>query len=135
MKKLKTVLLIVFLGAITSTGFAQKAKKEKENNNSGYEFKGPYYEGLARVKNADKKWGFVDTTGNVVVKPKYNEVENFKDGLAKVRTGTKWGLVDNTGREVIKPTFEAIYEFINGKAQVLLNGEKYYMNREGQRVE
>jgi hypothetical protein len=134
MKYLRTLLLIYILG-FSASAFGQKAKEKAEKNNGGYEFKGPYYEGLARVKNSDKKWGFVDTTGNVVVKPKYNAVENFSDGLARVRTGTKWGLVDKSGNEVIKPTFDAIYEFINGKAQVLLNGEKYYMNKQGQRVD
>lgn len=134
MKKIKALLLLIILGTAISPGFAQKAKAKAEKDKSGYDFKGPYYEGLARVEK-EHKWGFVDTIGNVVVKLKYNQVENFSDGIARVRIGTKWGLVDNSGNEVIKPTFDAIYEFINGKAQVLLNGEKYYMNKQGQRVD
>jgi hypothetical protein len=135
MKHFKFICLTLLVVFSINSSYAQKGKtKEKTGIGAKYDYMGPFYEGLARVK-LEKKWGFIDTTGNVVVKPKYNEVENFKEGLAKVRTGTKWGLVDKSGNEVIKPTFDAIYEFINGKARVLLNGEEYYMNQQGQRVD
>ena len=65
-------LLIILFSATTS--FAQKGKTKPKS--SKYEFQGPYCNGLARVKTAEKKWGFIDTTGNVVVAPKYNEVTN-----------------------------------------------------------
>ena len=134
MKTFFSILFTVSFLIFSQNSFAQKGtKKEKTGPLAKYDYAGPFYEGLARIK-LEKKWGFADSTGNVVVKPKYNEVENFKDGLAKVRTDTKWGLVDKSGNEVIKPTFDAIYEFINDRAMVLLNGEKYYMNRQGQRV-
>ncbi len=107
--------------------FAQKAKS------SSYDYQGPYCNGLARVKS-NQKWGFIDSTGSVIIPLKYNEVTNFSDGLAKVRLGSKWGLMNSSGKEIIKPTFTFIDEFIDGKAMVLLNGEKYYMNKEGIRV-
>jgi len=44
---------------------------------------GPFAEGLAPV-SIKEKWGFVDTTGNFVVKPKYDFVGAFGDGLAPV---------------------------------------------------
>ena len=95
---------------------------------------GSFNQGLAKVKK-EKKWGFIDTTGNVVVKSKYNEVENFSDGSARVRLGQKWGLVDTTGAEIIKPTFDWIYDYdANGVAKVKLNGMEYYMDKRGQRV-
>lgn len=135
MKTFRSAIVAFCLLLAANSCFAQKGKtKEKTGLAAKYDYAGPFYEGLARVK-LEKKWGFVDTTGNVVVKPKYNEVSNFSDGIARVRTGTKWGLVDKSGNEIIKPTFDAIYDFVNGKAQVLLNGEKYYMNKQGQRVD
>lgn len=135
MKTLSTILAALVFLIFTQNSFAQKSpKKEKTGIGAKYDYMGPFYEGLARVK-LEKKWGFIDTTGNIVVKPKYNEVENFSDGIARVRTGTKWGLVGKDGNEIIKPTFDAIYEFVNDKARVLLNGEEYYMNKQGQRVD
>jgi len=126
---LKHFLLALILLFVASGSYAQKGKSKS----SKYDYQGPYCDGLARVKT-NQKWGFVDTTGNVVVPPKYNQVENFVDGLAKVRTGQRWGLVDKTGAVIIKPTFEWIYDFNDGIAKVKIDGEEYYMDRNGQRV-
>jgi hypothetical protein len=135
MKNITSFILVFILFFAANTILAQNGKtKEKTGVTAKYDYAGPFCQGVARVK-LDKKWGYIDTTGNVIIPPKYNEVENFSDGLARVRSGTKWGLVDISGREIIKPTFDAIYEFVNGKAKVLLNGEHYYMNKEGQRVD
>jgi WG containing repeat len=128
----KIVASIFFFMFLLHAGFAQKSKN-KTKTSSKYEIQGPYYDGLARVK-LNHKWGFIDTTGGVVVPLKYNEVSNFTDGLAKVRMGHKWGLVDTKGTVIIKPTFDAIFEFVNGKAKVLLEGKEYYMDKTGTRV-
>jgi hypothetical protein len=112
---------------------AQKSKSKTKEKSSAYEMQGPFCCGLARVKK-DHKWGYIDTTGNIVIPIKFNEVENFSDNLARVRKERKWGLYDNTGREIIKPTFDYIGPFINGKAKVAIDAEVYYMNTEGVRV-
>ena len=125
-------LVFIFLFSADAT-FAQKGKTKPKS--SKYEFQGPYCNGLARVKNAEKKWGFIDTTGGVVVPLKYNEVTNFVDGRARVRIGQKWGLIDTKGTVLRKPTFQSIGDFVNGVAKVLLEGEEYYMNMEGMRCD
>ena len=113
------------------SGFAQKSKDKPA---SKYDFQGPFCNGLARVKQK-LKWGFIDTTGGVVVPLKYNEVTNFSDGISKVRIGQKWGLIDTKGTVIIKPTFDAIFDFVDGKAKVMLDGQEYYMNKQGVRVD
>jgi hypothetical protein len=129
--QLKHFLVVLILLLVTTGSYAQKVKSKPKS--STYDYQGPYCDGLARVKT-NQKWGFIDTSGNVVVPPKYNQVENFVDGLAKVRTGQRWGLVDKTGAVIIKPTFEWIYDFQDGIAKVKIDGEEYYMDRNGQRV-
>lgn len=127
------IIITVFF--VSNISFAQKHEpKQKTGVTAKYDYAGPFCNGLARVKLA-KKWGYIDTTGNVVVSPKYNEAGNFDDGIARIRLGQKWGMIDVTGRELVKPTFDAILEFVNGKAKVLLNGQEYYMNKEGIRVD
>jgi hypothetical protein len=129
MKKLVLLLPVLFL---MSSLHAQK--KEKTGIYAKYEYVGSFNQGIAKVK-LNKKWGYVDTTGNVLISPKYNEAENFSGGLARVRLGQKWGLVDTTGAEVIKPTFDWIYDYDQfGVAKVKLNGQEYYMDRKGIRV-
>ena len=68
--------------------------------------------GLAAVKK-DGKWGYIDTTGAVVIPFQYNYAYSFSEGKAVVslgegRTGTNWegeeitewpmGLIDEQGR-------------------------------------
>ena len=134
-QRLRSLCLLLILAITVNTTFAQKEKtKQKTGVTAKYDAAGPFCNGLARVK-LNKKWGYIDTTGNVVVAPKYNEVENFSNGMARVRLGQKWGLLDVSGKEIIKPTFDWIYDFVNGKAKVKLNGQEYYMDKNGNRVD
>lgn len=68
---------------------------------------GEFSEGLARVKNDDKrgyigdyKWGYIDKTGKVVIPVEYFEAGDFSDGLAAV-LGSWWGVIDKTGKKVL----------------------------------
>lgn len=45
------------------------------------------------------KWGFVDTEGNLVINPEYEEALSFKNGLAAAKNSGKWGYI-NTDNEV-----------------------------------
>lgn len=59
----------------------------------------------------EKKWGFRDTKGNIVVAAKYAAVDDFSNGMAAVALKSetdnqlKWGFIDKTGKEVIPPKF------------------------------
>ncbi len=110
---------------------AQKYKAQKKGK---YDFMGPYCNGLAKVK-LKQKWGYIDTAGTEVIPLRYNEVENFSDGIARVRMDQKWGLMSSNGSIIIKPAFDWIYEFKNGIAKVRINGQEYFMDKTGQRVQ
>ncbi len=59
-----------------------------------------FSEGLGGIcKN--NKYGFIDTTGKIIVAPVYDDIRPFSQGLAAVRHGDKWGYIDKTGKEVI----------------------------------
>ncbi len=121
-------LFIVFIFSI-NVGFAQRHKKKISEKK--YEYQGPFCNGLAKVK-VNKKWGFIDTTGAMIVSPKYDEVENFNDGLARIRVSQKgWGLLNTSGVEIVKPMFIWIYDFENGKAKVKAGGQEGFIDRNG----
>lgn len=63
--------------------------------------------GLAAVAQ-DWKYGFVDTTGKVVIPFKYDRVESFKQGIAKVWIGNRVGYINRKGEDVIPLTFDAL---------------------------
>ncbi|MEG1700059.1 MAG: WG repeat-containing protein, partial [Alistipes sp.] len=47
------------------------------------------------------KRGFVDKNGTVVIPLKYDDVGNFREGLAGVRLNGKYGYIDKNGTVVI----------------------------------
>lgn len=46
---------------------------------------GNFKEGLAAVMDENRKWGYVDTIGNLVIPFMYDEANEFNSGMAKVR--------------------------------------------------
>lgn len=92
-----------------------------------YHVNGPFREGLAAVSTALGKgstltrYGFMDSTGQVVFDPVYDAVQWFSDGLAFVRKGKKTGAVDRAGKLVIPMEYDGVvepYGFRDGLAQV-----------------
>jgi len=64
-----------------------------------------YFDGLAKFQTQGK-WGFVDTTGNVIVKPIYDYVGNFINGRANIEINGKQGYINKKGTVVIKQKFD-----------------------------
>jgi hypothetical protein len=57
----------------------------------------------------NRKYGFLDTNGRIVVQFKYDKVESFRNGIAKFWLG--WqnvGYINSTGKEIIHPNFAAM---------------------------
>ncbi|MFH0888875.1 MAG: WG repeat-containing protein [Planctomycetota bacterium] len=66
-----------------------------------------FFEGLASVL-IDGKWGYIDITGKIVIKPQFVSAWNFSEGLAYVQIDDKNALdknayIDKTGQIVIGP--------------------------------
>lgn len=86
-----------------------------------------FSQGLAPVRMKDKKFGFIDTKGKLVIPDQFESVGYFSNGLAWAKTtDKKLGYIDETGKWVIKPEFEAGKEFdpVSGLARVK-KGEKW----------
>ncbi|HLW31904.1 MAG TPA: WG repeat-containing protein [Aequorivita sp.] len=67
-----------------------------------------FSEGMAAMAQ-NRKYGFVDTTGKVVVPFKYDKVESFINGIAKVWVGWRYvGYINRKGEEIIPADFEAM---------------------------
>ena len=59
------------------------------------------------------RWGYIDTTGKLVVNPQFDDVDDFDGALARVTIGQgsgtganapKIGYIDKTGKYVWNPT-------------------------------
>jgi len=84
----------------------------------------PFYEGVAAVLQ-NGKWGYVDSTGSLVIGARFDSPAYFDNGRARVQVADKFGIVDKTGKEIISIVFSEIGGFDpNDIALVRLN-QKY----------
>jgi len=99
-----------------------------------YEKIGKFNEEMASVKKR-KKYGFINTKGELIFKPTFNKVEDYKNGFAIVMINNKFGFI-NKDSLVIAPQFKKCSNFINGMALVKdsLN-EIYCINTKGEKIE
>jgi len=89
-----------------------------------------------------RKWGFIDITGDFVVEPQFEAVEDFSQGVAAVcvratgvttEQGTNhhgemdtraaaglWGYIDKNGETTVEAQFLSAGRFVNGLAPVSL---------------
>ncbi len=79
------------------------------------------------------KWGHLDLEGNWTVKPVYQRVDYFFDGLARVMKNGCWGVVDTRGNQVVLPQFNTI-EFSGEFFKVNKGGMSGLVNRNGELV-
>jgi hypothetical protein len=109
-------------------------------------------EPLFRIWDKAGKEGFIDASGRVRVKPQFDRVSEFDDGLATVVINGKLGFLNRQGELVIKPQFDAVplyptatgsqfwegyrtaSRFSEGLAAVRINGKWGYINRQGEVV-
>lgn len=83
------------------------------------------YSGIIESKDSelllvykDKKYGFADNTGRVVIPLIYEGAQVFSEGLAAVLLDGKWGFINEKGKVVIDFQFEGIMNsFENGYAK------------------
>jgi len=107
---------------------------------------GPDYfqEGLARF-TLDRKFGFFDDHGQVVISPRFDFAFPFYEGLAVACMGCRiqsqgehhtveggaWGYIDHKGAWAISPEFQFAGPFVNGKAQVTWQGKCACIDQKG----
>jgi len=86
-----------------------------------------YYstEGFIRVEK-NKKYGFIDKTGKLVISIGYEDAGTFEEGLAAVKKNGKWGYIDKIGKVVIPMVYDNVRSFEEGLTAVKKN-EKWGM--------
>ncbi len=94
----------------------------------------PFGEKLIAVKK-EGKWGFMNVSGEMTIKPIYDRTYNFSNGLAAVKKNGKWGFVNKQGKEIIKPQFTATAkQFSNGYVAAKKGSKWGLINKNGKTV-
>ena len=91
--------------------------------------------GLALVEMGEK-YGFIDETGEYVVKPQFDEAYDFSEGVAVVAQGDNYGLIDEKGTYVVNPMYPNLaHSMVNGRlAFVNERGRLGYLDQNGEEV-
>lgn len=96
---------------------------------------GLFTEGLAWALAPGGNYGYVDTTGKMVITPQFREAGIFCEGLAIVGQSLnghiRYGYVDRQGRLVIPCQYEDAHDFSCGRAAVSKKGVWEYIDRQG----
>lgn len=87
-----------------------------------------FSEGLAAFERSSglfgsqPRWGFVDTSGAVVISPAYLGASSFSEGLAAIATQEGYGYINAAGNVVVEPRFDGAGPFRSGLARVQERG-------------
>ncbi|MFT5860416.1 MAG: hypothetical protein ACI865_002529 [Flavobacteriaceae bacterium] len=98
-----------------------------------------FHSGRAAVYNGDK-WGFIDTTGTLVIPFLYDQVRNYNEGLSIVAIGQntnkdRWGIINKSGNYILEPTYDELHVFKDGLAKAFINGQGTgFVNKKGKEV-
>ena len=108
-------------------------------------------EGLCAVQMesmGSDHWGYINTSGAIVIKGEYDWAKPFSDGIARVgittgkprlENGTpvvdaKVGFIDRSGKTITPLKFDSAGNFSDGMAQVKLGDKWGYINQTGDLV-
>lgn len=99
------------------------------------------YEGLVKVMNINRKFGFMDLKGKLVIPFVFDNVENFVNGLAQVENGDwsnrKVGFINKSGEFAIPMTLNGCWSvgFEDGYVEVSKDiTSDYYRNGKVEKV-
>lgn len=88
-----------------------------------------------RPVQQDGQWGYMDSTGAVVVSPRFNRAFRFSDGLALVESDSGFGFIRMDGSYAIGPRFEDAWHFVGGRALIQSDGRWQVIDSVGEVVD
>jgi hypothetical protein len=76
--------------------------------------------------------GFVNSSGEWIIEPKFAEVNNFNESIAAFRNSQNWGLVASDGKIISEAKWDEIKSFSAGVAVAKAQGEFFLLNKNGE---
>lgn len=84
--------------------------------------------------NFDGLIGIMDTTGKIIVAPKFTWVYPFREGLSLVNTGDKKnGIIDTLGNWIIPAIYDGLYEYEDGLIRFKSETERWGKHNQNKR--
>ncbi len=83
------------------------------------------------VKN---KSGYIDSSGSIVIAPRFWSAGEFSEGLAAVRENGRYGYINVSGEYILPPLYDYALPFKSGIAKVYIDGEPLFIDVKGKQV-
>jgi len=115
-----------------SNGLARVKSAYQSYDTAKTDYKGYHYYHTYGINEG--KWGYLDNTGKMVIKPQFDEANGFNEGFAWVKSNGKYGYINKIGTIVIKPQFDIASNFFEGLAAVKIGTKWGYINKTGELV-
>jgi len=89
---------------------------------------------IVRYNRSGDRYGVINARGIQVTNKVYREIQDFSNGLARVKEADKFGYINISGEEVVSPTYWKAGPFQEGRAAVYESGHCGYIDREGRKI-
>ena len=89
---------------------------------------------LLPLKNLEDKYGFIDTLGNWIIAPQYDDAMSFNEGFASVCKNDSCYYINKEGQKVSNHFFEETESYKDGVAIVKKDNLYFLINRSGQYI-
>jgi len=133
-----------FSGAVFIDKSGKPVIKPKNNNWNCHRFLFYQYIDDFAIAEECGKFGYLNKKGKWEIKPIFDDVGNFHEGLARVKINDNWGFVDKEGNVVINKDilngntaiqtgapFDAVSDFSDGLAIVQTRKKLGYIDKSG----
>ena len=80
------------------------------------------------------KFGYINSSGKIIIAPKFLNAEHFSEGLAAVRINGTYGYVDANGRFIIPAIYDYAQPFHEGVALVHKGHQSLFINHSGTKL-
>ena len=89
---------------------------------------------VAKDLYSGTKWGFVNKEGTEIISCRYDDVDDFYEGMAVVRLDGKYGFIDTEGQQVVPCHFDYACKYSGGLACVMDKYKYGFIDKNGNYV-
>lgn len=89
---------------------------------------------VGTMEKENRKWGFCDTEGNVVIDLVYEDISAFSNGLALARKDGLYGYIDESGNVAIPFCYSSARSFEGDVAKVAIDKQSFVIDRTGREI-
>ena len=82
----------------------------------------------------NNKYGYIDTSEQLVIPAIYDNAIPFDNGMAQVSINGKWGYIDTNGKMITSIKYDETNAIVDDRAAIMKDGKWGYINSNGKEV-